>query len=300
MRGDGSPASWSRRSASDCRLGHGWAAPALVDGSPSGQIRSIAVLPLENSSGDPEQEYFADGMTEQLIADLATIGALRVISRDSVMHYKAARKPCRRSRGRCRSTPSSKGSIVRAGEPVRITARTDPGRDGRDHLGAEFRRELRECWRLPREVARAITSIVDIRLTAAGAGAPGECTAGRSRGPSASAAGPSPRRQRNGGRTAEGDPILRRRYRQGSCQRAWPSRSGRSLHGARPASTWTREKRCRKRSGPPRPRCVSMRRSPTRTRRWGTSISCTTGTDRPQRRRSCVRSTSIRRLRRPV
>ena len=60
--------------------------------TPSDQIRSIAVLPLENLSGDPEQEYFADGMTEQLIADLATIGRLRVISRASVMHYKKAPK----------------------------------------------------------------------------------------------------------------------------------------------------------------------------------------------------------------
>ena len=56
-------------------------------------IRSVAVLPLENLSGDPEQEYFADGMTEQLTADLSSIATLRVISRTSVMQYKKARKP---------------------------------------------------------------------------------------------------------------------------------------------------------------------------------------------------------------
>ena len=59
---------------------------------PPGQIRSVAVLPLENLSGDPEQQYFADGMTEQLIADLATIGGLRVIARSSVMQYRTAPK----------------------------------------------------------------------------------------------------------------------------------------------------------------------------------------------------------------
>jgi serine/threonine protein kinase len=63
-------------------------------GSPSGaRIESIAVLPLENLSGDPEQEYFADGMTEALIADLAKIEALKVISRTSAMHYKGTDKP---------------------------------------------------------------------------------------------------------------------------------------------------------------------------------------------------------------
>ena len=56
-------------------------------------IRSLAVLPLENLSGDPEQEYFVDGMTDALIADLAKIGALRVISRTSAMRYKETEKP---------------------------------------------------------------------------------------------------------------------------------------------------------------------------------------------------------------
>jgi len=63
-----------------------------LQGSP-GQIRSLLVLPLENLSRDPEQEYFADGLTEELITKLARIGALRVLSRTTAMHYKGVRKP---------------------------------------------------------------------------------------------------------------------------------------------------------------------------------------------------------------
>ena len=91
--------------------------------TPSDQIRSVAVLPLENLSGDPEQEYFADGMTEQLIADLATIGRLRVISRASVMHYKQTRKAVPTIARELRVDAIVTGSIVRAGARVRIIAK---------------------------------------------------------------------------------------------------------------------------------------------------------------------------------
>ena len=107
--------------------------------TPSDQIRSVAVLPLENLSGDPEQEYFADGMTEQLIADLATIGRLRVISRASVMHYKQARKPVPTIARELQVDAIVEGSIVRAGDRVRIIAKLDHGSHGRSHLDAEFR-----------------------------------------------------------------------------------------------------------------------------------------------------------------
>ena len=91
--------------------------------APTDQIRSVAVLPLENLSGDPEQEYFADGMTEQLIANLATIGRLRVISRASVMHYKNVGAAVPTIAREVQVDAIIKGSIVRAGGRVRITAK---------------------------------------------------------------------------------------------------------------------------------------------------------------------------------
>ena len=66
--------------------------------SAPGRIQSLAVLPLENLSGNPEQEYFADGMTGELITSLAKISVLKVISRTSMMQYKAPESLCRRSR----------------------------------------------------------------------------------------------------------------------------------------------------------------------------------------------------------
>ena len=97
---------------------------------PAGQIRSIAVLPLEDLSGDPEQEYFADGMTEQLIADLAKIGGLRVISRTSVMQYRTARKPVPTIVRELGVDAIIEGSVVRAGDTVRITAKLIRGASG--------------------------------------------------------------------------------------------------------------------------------------------------------------------------
>ena len=81
---------------------------------PAVPIRSVAVLPLENLSGDPEQEYFADGMTEQLTADLSSIAMLRVISRTSVMQDKKARKPLPAIARELNVDGVVEGSVVRA------------------------------------------------------------------------------------------------------------------------------------------------------------------------------------------
>ena len=89
--------------------------------APTG-IRSLAVLPLENLSGDASQNYFADGMTDELITDLAQISALRVISRTSVMVYKGAHKPLPQIARELNVDAVVEGTVLRSGDQVRITA----------------------------------------------------------------------------------------------------------------------------------------------------------------------------------
>jgi serine/threonine-protein kinase len=129
------------------------------------QIRAVAVLPLDDLSGEPDQEYFADGMTEQLIADLATIGGLRVTSRTSVMNYKRASKPVPTIAKELNVDALIEGAIVRAGGKVRITAKLIHGASGKVLWGQSFERDLQDVLVLQREVARAITGKVNVTLT---------------------------------------------------------------------------------------------------------------------------------------
>src|ERR1700741_4041582 len=85
-------------------------------------IPSIAVLPLDNLSGDPSEEFLADGMTDQLITDLARVGSLRVISRTSVMRYKGARKALPEIARELNVDAIVEGSVIRSGQRVRVTA----------------------------------------------------------------------------------------------------------------------------------------------------------------------------------
>jgi len=129
------------------------------------RVESLAVLPLDNFTGDPGQEYFVDGMTEALIADLSKIGALRVISRRSVMQYKAVSKPLPEIAKELHVGFVVEGSVVQAGGRVRITAQLIEGATDR-HLWAEtYERDLRDVLALQSEVARAIAHEVKIKLT---------------------------------------------------------------------------------------------------------------------------------------
>jgi TolB-like protein/Tfp pilus assembly protein PilF len=129
------------------------------------ELRMVAVLPLDNLSGDPDQEFFADGMTEALITSLAKIGALKVISRTSVMRYKGVKKPLREIAKELGVGAIVEGSVLRAGERVRITAQlihapTD------EHLWAEaYDRDLGDVLTLQSEVAQAIAREVQVKLT---------------------------------------------------------------------------------------------------------------------------------------
>ena len=128
-------------------------------------VRSLAVLPLENLSRDPEQEYFAEGMTEALITTLAKIGELRVVSRTSVMVYKGVRKPLREIARELGVDAIVEGTVLRAGDRVRITAQLiDAAKEA--HLWAEsYERDLRDVLTLQSEVAQAVAREVRVKLT---------------------------------------------------------------------------------------------------------------------------------------
>jgi len=129
------------------------------------QIESIAVLPLENLSRDPDQEYFADGMTDELITNLGKIGALRVISRTSVMRYKGTKKPLPQIARELNVDALVEGTVLRSGERVRITANLVRAATER-HLWAEsYERDLRDVLTLQSEVARAISDQIKVKVT---------------------------------------------------------------------------------------------------------------------------------------
>jgi TolB-like protein/Tfp pilus assembly protein PilF len=141
----------------------------LVDRRPpaSGDLRiaSLAVLPLENLSNDPEQEYFSDGITEALIADLARIGGIRVISRTSVMGYKSMTKPLPQIARELSVDAIVEGSVMRSGDRVRITAQLIDGKTDRHLWANTYERDLRDVLSLQGEVAGAIAQEIRIRLT---------------------------------------------------------------------------------------------------------------------------------------
>ena len=128
-------------------------------------IHSIAVLPLENLSHDPEQEYFVDGMTDELITDLAKIHDLQVISRNSIMQYKGKHKPVAQIARELSVDAVVEGTVVRSGDRVRITAQLIAAPQDR-HLWAEmYEGELRNVLALQDEVTTAIAKQISIQLT---------------------------------------------------------------------------------------------------------------------------------------
>jgi serine/threonine protein kinase/Tfp pilus assembly protein PilF len=129
------------------------------------EIKSIAVLPLENISGDASQDYFADGMTESLITDLAKIGALRVISRPSVMQYKGARKPLPEIGRELNVDALLIGTVVRYGDHVRIAVQLIHAATEENMGTYNYEHDLRDVLGLQREVTQDIVGKIRIKLT---------------------------------------------------------------------------------------------------------------------------------------
>jgi len=142
----------------------GWRA-RLLGGMASPKIESLAVLPLENLSRDPQQEYFADGMTEALITNLGKISALRVISRTSTMRYKGTKKPVHEIAGELNVDAILEGTVVRAGEHVRVSANLIQASPERHLWAASYERDLRDILALQSEVAQAIAREVRTKVT---------------------------------------------------------------------------------------------------------------------------------------
>jgi TolB-like protein len=127
-------------------------------------VRSVAVLPLQNMSADPAQEFFVDGMTEALIGRLSRIPGIRVISRTSAMHFKGTRLPLPEIARTLHVDAIIEGSVVRSGSRLRISAQLIRGATD-DHLwSGSYDRELRDVLNLQDEVTQAIARQIQITI----------------------------------------------------------------------------------------------------------------------------------------
>ncbi len=129
------------------------------------KVHSLAVLPLANLSADPAQEYFVDGMTEELTTELAQISGLRVISRTSTMRYKGTQKALAEIAKDLDADTVIEGSVERSGDEVRITAQLIDARTDTHLWAHSYKRELRDVLAMQSEVARAIAEEIQVQLT---------------------------------------------------------------------------------------------------------------------------------------
>jgi serine/threonine-protein kinase len=139
----------------------------LASSGRSPQIHSLAVLPLENRSGDPDQDYFADGMTDELITDLSRISALRVISHTSIMRFKHTNKPLPEIASSLHVDALVEGWIQRSGQRVKVNARLFRATDSQEQpvWARSYERDSSDVLTLQTELATAIADEVRIRLT---------------------------------------------------------------------------------------------------------------------------------------
>ncbi|MEW5862675.1 MAG: adenylate/guanylate cyclase domain-containing protein [Pseudomonadota bacterium] len=152
------------------REGEGVQSPAAVPGAGGGRADAppgqpaIAVLPFQNMSGDPEQEYFSDGITEDIITDLSRLPGLVVIARNSTFTYKGKPVDVRRIGREFGVTHVLEGSVRRAGTRVRVTAQLVAAATGH-HLWAErFDRDFEDIFALQDEITRRIVAALDVKM----------------------------------------------------------------------------------------------------------------------------------------
>src|SRR5688572_26910650 len=130
-------------------------------------ISSIMVLPLENLSGNPAEEYFADGITDALIGDLANIGGLHVISRTSSMHYKGTKKSLPEIAREINVDAVVEGTVQRSGDQILIRAQLIHAAADRHLWVRDYKRDIRDVLDLQSEIAQSIAREVQIQMTPA-------------------------------------------------------------------------------------------------------------------------------------
>src|SRR5499425_1441821 len=143
---------------------HGWRDRLSVHAARP-RIQALAVIPFANLSGDPEQEYFADGMTEEIITKLGEVSAPRVISRQSMMQYKGSKKPLQEIARELNVDAVLKGAVERSGDRVRVTVHLSQASPEHQLWAKDYDRSVRDILGLQEEIARTVTDEVQVKLT---------------------------------------------------------------------------------------------------------------------------------------
>ena len=164
--GDIDSPGWKKVAASVAALvGQTAPAPAAAPAAP--QRLAICVLPFANMSGDPEQEYFSDGISEDIITDLSKVGALAVTSRNSAFRYKGKHVDLRQVAAELGVSHVLEGSVRKAGNRVRITAQLIDGAAD-DHIWADrYDRDLTDIFAVQDEISQAIVAALKLKLAPA-------------------------------------------------------------------------------------------------------------------------------------
>jgi len=139
--------------------------PSRSSSPPTHAIRSIVVLPFQNVSGDPSQDYFVEGMTDEVTTELANIGALQVVSRTSAMRYKTATKTLPQIAQELKVDGVIEGSVLRSGGTVRITTQLVEAKSDKQLWARSYTRELRDVVQLQSELAHDIAEEIRITVT---------------------------------------------------------------------------------------------------------------------------------------